>query len=114
LNFFNMLLFIVFAVTVDVVCAPLAEFQFSEGSSRDGFIAAYFRLGYSYKDIVLFLATLHGMKIGVPRLKQILYRLGLRRRVEHTQETVAAVLQAVQHELEESGMLMIANRVFLN
>ena len=71
---------------------------------REGLIAAYFKQGYSYKDIVLFLATMHGLKLSVSRLRQILFRLGLRRKEQHTMESVNCVLQAVKTELEGSGM----------
>ena len=63
----------------------------------------YFNRGFGYKDITIFLGTLHGIHISVIRLKQILKKLRLRRRQPHTEERMQEVLTAINGEIEESG-----------
>ena len=99
-------LFLVFcAFALDEAYAPFPgnARPFVGERQRANLVRAYFKQGYAYRDIVLFLATMHGIKIGVDRLKQILFKLGLRRRQKLNEETVGRVLEAVRSELEESG-----------
>ena len=49
-------------------------------ASRDSLIQDYFRQGYPYKLILCFLHFVHGISLSLRQLKQILRRLGLKRR----------------------------------
>ena len=98
--------FVCFALLINVAWAPFTGYEqlrYGNSCNRDGLISAYFRQGYSYKDIVIFLASIHGFKISVARLRQILGRLRLRRREARNEETVQRVVAAVRKEVEESG-----------
>ena len=98
--------FVCFALFINVAWAPFTGYEqlrYGNSCNRDGLISAYFRQGYSYKDIVIFLASIHGFKISVARLRQILGRLRLRRRETQNEETVQRVVAAVRKEVEESG-----------
>lgn len=105
---------IIISCTFDIAHAPLPDniYAFvSQERHRTGLIKAYFKQGYAYKDIVLFLATIHGIKIGIDRLKQILCKLGLRRRQPKNEDTVGPVLEAVRDIMEESGKLYDKGRL---
>ena len=112
------IIFVCFLIVIHGAWAPSTaneQLLLEHGGNRDGLISAYFRQGYSYKDIVLFLASIHGFKIGVDRLKQILRRLRLRRREPQNQETVQRVVAAVQSEMEESGnYILILRKPYVN
>ena len=112
------IIFVCFLIVIHGAWAPSTaneQLLLEHGGNRDGLISAYFRQGYSYKDIVLFLASIHGFKIGVDRLKQILRRLRLRRREPQNQETVQRVVAAVQKEMEESGnYILILRKPYVN
>lgn len=97
-------------LVIDAAYAPYPPITRSfvpGGNQRDTLIKAYFRQGYAYKDIVLFLATMHGINIGLQRLRQILARLGLRRRQVLDEEVAKRVLEAVRKELVESGRKLL-------
>lgn len=112
------IIFVCFLIVIHGAWAPSTgneQLLLEHGGNRDGLISAYFRQGYSYKDIVLFLASIHGLKIGVDRLKQILRRLRLRRREPQNEETVQRVVAAVQKEMEESGnYILILRKPYVN
>lgn len=95
-------------IFIKVVYAPIPPYTniFSRrGHERTGFIAAYFRQGYSYKDIVLLLATLHGITLTVNGLRGILRRMGLRRNERLDEERLRGVIEAVRSEMEGSGVI---------
>ena len=73
--------------------------------ARDEFIETYFNLGFAAQEIVLFLASVHGLFISVRHLKRILRSLGCRRR--RFQSDVDEIVQVVQEELRGSGSLCI-------
>lgn len=103
------LLLVLLVFLLDAAYAPIPAHSrtFAPGvTQRTALIKGYFRQGYAYKDIILFLATMHGIKIGVARLRQILATLGLRRRVEMDENRIRDVLEGVRKELEESGELL--------
>lgn len=106
MNMKVVLLLVFFVFVLDTAYAPYPTVirPFVPGiQQREVLIKAYFRQGYAYKDIVLFLATMHGIYIGVDRLKRILARLGLRRRNVLDEESARRVLEAVRSEIVESG-----------
>ena len=92
---------------IEVVYAPIPPytniFTHRGHQERTGFIAAYFRQGYSYKDIVLFLATLHGITLSVSGLRKILRRMGLRRNEQLDEERLRGVVEAVRSKIEGSS-----------
>ena len=73
------------------------------GSGRDALVRMYFKQGYSYKNIVLMLTTLHGVRISLRTLKRILNRLKLKKRVAISEELTRSVIEAVRKETTESG-----------
>ena len=67
-------------------------------------IRHYFHIGYSYKEIVATLLTVHGIKLCIRQLKRILVRLRLRRRVHRGHESSADLIAtAFQQEFQNSG-----------
>ena len=64
-------------------------------------VKKYFLLGFSYNEIVQYLATTNGITLSVRQLNRILRSLGLFRRHHHISPNVT--LQAVQEELKGSS-----------
>ena len=88
----------------EVVPTPQGpNYQRKDYTVRNAWIKHYFNRGYTYKDITLFLGTLHGFKLGIDMLKKALRQMGLKKRKERTEENMAAILRAVRTELEGSG-----------
>ena len=94
------LVLVLFGFILDCAYAPTPA---KDNTVRNNAIKWYFNRGYAYKDITLFLAAMHGIRIGVDRLKAILKKLGLKRRTRHTEESLKDVVTAIQHELDGSG-----------
>lgn len=98
---------IVFLCVFTTAYAPLTGYvkalTKNQHSTRDNLIKAYFKQGYSYPDIILFLFTINGIRIGLTQLCTILRRLGLRRRVEHNEEQMRRTLDVVRREIAGSG-----------
>ena len=69
----------------------------------NNWIKHYFHKGYSYKDITLFLASLHGFRLGIEGLKKALRSLGLRKRERRTEANLGQILTAVRREIDGSG-----------
>lgn len=61
----------------------------------------YFHLGFSYMEILAFLASCHGVALSIRQLKRILRRHGLGRRVNGSE--VEDVFHAMEQELNGSG-----------
>lgn len=74
------------------------------GSTRENLVAAYFKQGYSYSDIVVFMLTLYKIKLSERTVKRILAKLGLKRRTAHTEERMRSLLAVVRQEVTESGI----------
>lgn len=74
---------------------------FHQGIERDELIERYFQLGFSYKEIILFLISLHGIEISERHLKRILRQRGLGRRTHPS--SANDVFEAMYKELEGSG-----------
>lgn len=74
-----------------------------EAAARNVLIKAYFNQGFIYKDIVLFLATLHGIHISVIGLKRVLRRLGLKRRAECNEQNLKEIVAAITEEQQSTG-----------
>lgn len=72
--------------------------------SRDEVIKTYFNLGFKAQEIVLFLVSVHGIRISLRHLKRILQRLGCRRR--RFQSNLDEVVGVVEAELRGSGSLL--------
>ena len=67
-NMRNLLVLIIIAVIIDAAYAPGTQFPGTlsrRHARRDALIKGYFKAGYSNKDIALFLASVHGIKISV-------------------------------------------------
>ena len=102
------LLVITFVIycAVESVYAPTSSYASALGrktKGRDVLIKAYFNRGYTYKEILLFLACLHGIKLSLSWLKQIIRRLGLRRQQVQTQESLKLVVRRIKEEIRQSG-----------
>ena len=73
---------------------------------RDALIRSYFHQGYAYKEIVLFLTTLHGIKIGYEYLRHVVRKLGLRRKKIYDDATLQSVIDAIREECKGSGKIL--------
>ena len=71
--------------------------------SRDEVIKTYFNLGFKAQEIVLFLVSVHGIRVSLRHLKRILKRLGCRRR--RFQSNLDEIVGVVEEELRGSGSL---------
>ena len=72
--------------------------------ARDEFIETFFNLGFAAQEIVLFLASVHGLFISMRHLKRILRRQGCTRRC--FQSDIDETVQVVQRELRGSSSLL--------
>ena len=70
-------------------------------ADRDDVIKIYFHLGFSYADILTFLALYHDVDLRLRQLSRILRRLGLRRR--KFKDNIHTVVELVEQELSGSG-----------
>lgn len=102
----NLLVLIIIAVIIDAAYAPGTQFPGTlsrRHARRDALIKGYFKAGYSNKDIALFLASVHGIKISVQWLKKVVRKLGLRRRFPQTEDTLRTLIEAIQGEIAAGG-----------
>ena len=72
-----------------------------ETRSRDELITEYFKLGFTYLEILAFLHRCHGTKLGIRQLNRILKRLGLKRK--RPQINVIHFIDAIEYELSSTG-----------
>ena len=72
--------------------------------THEEIIENYFNLGLTASEIVLFLVSVHGIRISLGHLKKILTQLGCTRR--HHPNDLIEVVQAVEEELRGSGSLL--------
>ena len=98
----HILCLIILLNVLDDVYAPRPVNR-REAAARNTLIRTYFNQGFVYKDIVLFLATLHGIHISEIGLKRVLQKLGLRRRTEYTEHKVKELVSVIIEEQEHSG-----------
>lgn len=75
--------------------------QVLENQSEDELITYYFRQGFVYQKILLFLSTYHGIEISLRTLSTRLRSLGLRRR--NVEFDVNRVSQRIQEEIDGPG-----------
>ena len=75
--------------------------QVLENQSEDELITYYFRQGFVYQKILLFLSTYHGIDISLQTLSTRLRSLGLRRR--NVEFDVNRVSQRIQEEIDGPG-----------
>ena len=69
---------------------------------RDGLVGNYFNLGFTYKEIVGFLALQHGISACTRTVRRILKRLNLTRANNISEAPLDQVLSAVLEELDNS------------
>ena len=74
--------------------------QVLENQSEDKLITYYFRQGFVYQKILLFLSTYHGVEISLQTLSMRLRSLGLQRR--NVEFDVNRVSQRIQEEIDGS------------
>lgn len=98
-----LLIFVLCTFVLDGVYAPPSSAYMKSAFVRNTWIKDYFRRGYSYGDISMFLAALHGITIGISGIKKVLKRMGLRRRVAQTEESMNIIIQSIREEIEGSG-----------
>ena len=72
-----------------------------ENHERDDLIVKYFRLGMKYNEILMYLASLHGIQLSLPQLKRIVAKRGLLRRKNYS--SADEVVEAIERELNSSG-----------
>ena len=72
-------------------------------SARNALIKSYFHQGYAYKDISLFLSTMHGIAIGANYIRVLIRKLGLRRRKPLSDDMLEDVVNAIRMEYRGSG-----------
>ena len=68
---------------------------------RNDLVEEYFKLGFAYTEILLFLQCLHDIRLSIRQLKRILRVRGLKRR--GNQENQMNVITAIESELNGSG-----------
>lgn len=61
------------------------------GGTRNELIKEYFRQGYEYNMIVMFLFCVHGVSISVRQLKRILRKMNLKRRIRSTPSHIMGI-----------------------
>ena len=89
-------------------CAPLpvytpAALPYGQFVARDELVASYFRQQYKNKEILMALASVHGIIISLATVERILKRLGLKRKVPITDEPLNAAVLQIEAEISESG-----------
>ena len=70
------------------------------GSTRDELIKQYFNIGFSYKEILVFLSTRHNISLSLRQLKRVLKNTNLSRR--KSRSTINSVMQFISSELTTS------------
>ena len=68
---------------------------------RSDLIKSYCRLGFSYKEVLLFLAVSHGIHLSLRHLKRLIRGLGITRR--NNESDLRNVISAINEELSKSG-----------
>ena len=68
---------------------------------RNDLVEEYFKLGFAYTEILLFLQCRHDIRLSIRQLKRILRERGLKRR--GNQENQMNVITAIESELNGSG-----------
>ena len=103
LIYVNMIYVIVFLVhTVVVQCVlPTYVPNPQENHQRDDLIVKYFRLRMKYTEILMYLASLHGIQLSLRQLKRIVAKPGLFRRKNYS--STDEVVEAIERELNSSG-----------
>jgi len=82
--------------------AVLPEYIPSDNVNGRGLlIESYFYLGLSYKEIIGFLLSRHGIRLSIRQLKRVLRLRGLRRRKNHN--PLPDVIDVIVKELQGSG-----------
>lgn len=81
--------------------APYLPVEMTDAGDRDQIIRYYFDLGFTYPEILAFLALYHELKIGIRQLHRILRSMGLRRNA--VQPNYNRVIDSIQVELSGSG-----------
>ena len=101
--YINMICVIEFlAHTVVVQCVlPTYVPNRQENHERDDLIVKYFRLGMKYTEILMYLASLHGIQLSLRQLKRIVAKRGLFRRKKYS--STDEVVEAIERELNSSG-----------
>ena len=99
---------IVLACFCKEACAPLpvytpAALPYGQFVARDELVASYFRQQYKNKEILMALASVHGIIISLATVERILKRLGLKRKVPITDELLNAAVLQIEAEISESG-----------
>ena len=74
---------------------------FQSLTDRNELIEQYFKLGYSYLEILLMLKVHHGIIVSMRQMKRILKQKGLSRRINH--DNMQTVVAKIQEELSGSG-----------
>ena len=94
---------LIFLANVGIVNSVLPRYLPSsqENYERDDLIVKYFHLGLKYSEILLFLASSHGIQLSLRQLKRVLTKRGFGRRKMYS--STDNVIQAVEKELNGSG-----------
>ena len=101
-----LLIFVIVVVIVEGAYAPLPghqAFNRNRHVIRNGLIKRYFDQGYACKDIIVFVETLHGIRISMDWLRKVLRKMGLRRHMDHNERTLQRIFDAIRTEQESSG-----------
>ena len=65
------------------------------GSTRDELIKQYFNIGFSYKEILVFLSTRHNISLSLRQLKRVLKNTNLSTR--KSRSTINSVMQFINN-----------------
>lgn len=100
--FFQKLLACLFLTVPSVIAVFPAEDEHIQLSElKFNLIKHYFMLGYKYKEILVALICIHGIKISYTHLKRLLKQMDLRRKV--VESPADSIIRAILKEISGSG-----------
>ena len=95
--------FVIFVHTC--ACSSFDDVNF-EDMTRNEIIGHYFDKGYSHKEIVSVLATVHAISLSCRTIRRILKALGRARHQPTSRETLATAVNFTQQQLQQSGQCL--------
>ncbi len=91
----------VVSLQVECVLPPYIPSIVNDHLGRSDLIKRYCELGFSYKEVLFFLAMYHGIRLSLRHLKRLIKNLGRKRRVNPSD--LRDVISAINEELSKSG-----------
>jgi hypothetical protein len=107
-DIFNFVMFVFMFVVLLIpqcICSSFDDVNFDD-MTRNEIIGYYFDKGYSHKEIVSVLATVHAITLSCRTIRRILKALGRARHQPPSRQTLATAVQFTQQQLQESGQFL--------